>query len=245
MSLLDAGDTLSLNVTETGEVLDTVTYSSDDGAKKDGQTLHVYEGALFAGPPSPGMPSASFAGQQELDALPEDESSDADGVRPTVSVAHVNGQSVPSGQNLFFTTSDSVRTSFTVIDDTTRYTPDTAVSQYDLNLLTSARNTSFHVTDPVMRNGNDGLFHVDYTVHFSRQSDGSVRDNRVALSLRVRDDGGRENDIKNDLVIVRNTIAPVIMSATTDSELLFSGTAAENVIIPVRVSGVQWAIGYG
>ena len=235
MSLLDSGDILSLQVTESGDVLDTVSYSSDDGAKKDGMTLHVFDGSVSAGQPTPGVAAAAVTEQPDL----LDRSATFTGTGPVAVVSHINRRPVPTGQNLFFTSGDSVLAGFVIADETTRYAGDTVVSRHGLSLTPSARNTSFRISDPAIRDRPDGSIRADYTVHFARRSDGSVRDNRVALSLSVRNDGGEENDRRDDIVLVRNTVAPTIMNGTTESNLIFSGDNAKRVIVPIRVAGVQ------
>ncbi|MDE0243101.1 MAG: lamin tail domain-containing protein [Candidatus Kaiserbacteria bacterium] len=235
MSLLDSGDTLSLQVTETGQILDTVTYSSSDGAKKDGMTLHILEDDLFPGPPTPGTQHVTHQQVAEDPTLAT--ASGLPGTRPVIAVTHINGRTVPSGKNLFFITTDTARATFIISDDVTQYTDDTVVSQYGLTLTPSTQNSALRVSDPVIQNRPNGSVRADYTLRFSRQSDGMTRDNRVALALRVRDEGGQENDPRDDIVIVRNTTPPTIMNGITNTEITFSGEAP--VIIPVRVAGIQ------
>lgn len=237
ISLLDSGDTISLRVTETDDVLDTVTYQSSDGAKKDGNTLHFYRNSVSAGPPTPGVRAPSSPQQEDvghLDAAPAGVTGS-----PTITVAHVNGKRVSATQNLFFTAEDSIRAGLLIDDDTTAYTSDNVVSTHGLTLTPVAHNEAFQVDDPVILSRPRGAAQADYTVRFSHHQNRSVRDNRIALSLSVKDAEGKRNAKRNDLIVVRNTIPPVIMSGTAEPELIFSGESADMVIVPVRVSGIQ------
>ena len=123
-TLNDNGNTLGLRLESTGNILDTITYTRDDGAYGDGDSLHVRRsGLITADTPSPGdgieqqpeSPRPSGGGTQQPTQT-------TDTSIPSFYLLSVDDRNVQEGQNLFFTNASSTTVKLRITDDITEYT---------------------------------------------------------------------------------------------------------------------------
>ncbi len=246
ISLTDSGETIGLRSGST--VIDSVTYKRSNGAYKNGKTLHILStGEIVEGAPTPGI--AAVAGERV--EPPEEElvveaAVQVDVDRPVVDVREFDGKSsVTAGQNIFFTTKDSVTVKVKIADNDTRYSSSNVSDRVSVTMTATDASAARYEKGKVTY--GSGNVYIVYTVHFSPAS-GVAKDNRVKLSFAVTDDDDTMSSKRNVLVFVRNTSSPTLISGTSASVLGFAGADSDNVVVPTTVSGIQpgdWlSVGY-
>ena len=248
ISLTDAGSTITLRDSEKD--IDSVTYAKSDGAFKNGNTLHVLStGEIVEGPPTPGTaPVASGRTQRSSVSSPRTEQiARVNADLPTMRVRQFDGSesNVTPGQNIFFTSNDTVQVQVIIDDDDTRYTSanvnEKVVTVYTMTVAGKAQ------VERVSRiNYYNGNAYLTYTIKFYHVggSAGDAEDNRVTLNFTITDADGTVGSKRNRVTVVRRSTAPSLVSATSATVLGFAAAAADNIVVPVTVSNIafgDWA----
>ncbi len=237
-ALNDPGDTIVIQKISTGEELYSISYTSNDGAKKDsGKTLHISSTrTIFEATPTPG----SLPGDQGV--ISGGGGGTAKEVRsdiPHVTITTFNGNPVTSGKNLFFTTENTVTFQVTIADSTTNYSRDTITTYLeDVPRIETEASARFERVS--VSNAARGAVVVQYRIHFSPEN-GVASDNRVFIRPKVSDGDGNVSSVRDSIVVVRNTQAPQLTLGTNAQTLGFYGN---KVIIPVSVASLtmgDWA----
>ena len=228
----DSGDTLGLYLTATDVTADSIVYTKENGAYGNGKTLHVdSNGNIFEGDPSPGSITTpaldiGLLGAAQKMNYPED---------VLVKIIKFDNKSITEGQNLFFTTKDSVKVVFSMQDKETKYT-DSNLSTYLTDTLVTASGAGGKraVRSPVSDKGG-GIVEVTYTIYFSEQG-GSATDNRITVYPKLTDEESLVNSKRSAVTVVRHSTAPTLVNGTNATVLGFAG--GDSVIVPVTVSGL-------
>ena len=237
-SLKDTGDVLKLILTSEGTEVDGVMYVRADGAHKNDKSLHITDtGVIFEGTPTPGVRTAGQpiisdgagrggASRTQTTTLPDD-------TLATVYSFDGSAGNVIAGQNLFFTTKDSVGIVFTLQDKETTYSSSN-ISQYLTDEHSATRTNKYQVTRERVTDVSEGV-RVTYTVYFS-PSNNTLADNRVTFLPKLTDGSSNTNTARAAIVVVRDTTTPTLAKSTNATVLGFSST--NNVIVPVTASDI-------
>ena len=229
LSLLDTAEDVIILQDVNGIELYEASYNPEaDGAYQDGNTLHINsDGTKTSASPSPGAVVAAVAPGEGTSGGTTSSQTD-----PVVKLLKFNGELVSAGQNLFFTTADSVTVTFKASDNTTSY--DAANIKSFLVDIYSATGSLNPQADPVVTEIGDGDVELLYTVVFEDVS-GNTADNRVSLLPKITNSNNRVSGSRSNVVIVRHTVAPTIDMDTNASILGFHNN---EVILPMSISGI-------
>ena len=231
ISLSDTGEEIILQ--SSGSDIDSVTYAKSDGAYKNGKTLHILStGEIVEGLPTPGVAAvatdrAEAPDEQEV----AEQSVQVDEDKPVLAVTQFDGSAdnVASGQNIFFTTKDSVDIRVKISDNDTVFRTSNFSSRVSVTTTATTANTM-----RVVKGSQTGGF-VTYTVHFSPQG-GTASDNRVKLSFAITDSDDTRGSNRNVVVVVRDTASPTLENGTTATVLGFESGGA--VVVPITPGGI-------
>ena len=232
-SLNDSGDTIGLARSVAGTVVDSVTYTKENGGYKNGRSLHVDDdGLVFEGDPSLG----AITTRGEGIGIPV---AQAEASYPKYALAlaeqfNDNDVSV-EGQNLFFTKEDSATVVFRMTDEDLEYT-ESNIGDH-LNIEKSASNDSeYRVERTSVENLTGNAVKVKVTIYFSASGSGTATDNRVTVYPKLKNNQGDVSSKRSSVTVVRHTTAPNITNSTSATVLGFAG--GENVIVPVTVANI-------